>query len=205
VQPAWAWNWLQALREAQGLSADAPVCAVQGPRDASYRQRDIDTAALVRHLASSPPGRDPVTVVAHSSGSFVAQHWLRQMLAAGQRQMLARVHYYNLDGDIGEGEHAIDAALIATLAQVHAVYAVRASGDESANAAAMRALHALAPQQVRLHALAVPDSGCKPKARWCLHDALIRQHPHDPGGFNLEHDYGGLDARHPVQSSYLVR
>lgn len=216
VPPAPAWAWTRALLPAAALPRGALVCSVQGPRDAGYRHEDLDTPALLARLGPAPAGPPPaeagapsLTVVAHSSGAFVAQRWLRSLPPAWQ----ARVRYFNLDGGIGSGERAIDRALIEALHEVHAVWAGDGRGGESANAAAMRALHALAPERVRLQRLPALEGVCappeQPRARWCLHQVLIVQRPARSDGFDLERDYGEAappgtpGAARPVQDAYL--
>ena len=199
-----AWHWGRALAAA-GFDDNPPatLCAARGPQDASYRQKDIDTGAFARAWVAHPP-RGTVTVVAHSSGSFVAQHFLRQLRDAGGESILTRIDYINLDGAVGEGERAIDVEMIATLGGVRAVYAIDPNtSSESANASSMRRLHALAPAKVTLIALPVPDAGCNPGAQWCLHNALITRRPHNAATFDLRRDYGEIDHLHPVEDAYL--
>ena len=199
-----AWHWGQALATV-GFATAPPAlrCAARGPQDASYQKKDIDTGALAEALIAHPPAGD-ITVVAHSSGSFVAQHFFRQLRDKGGASLLAHIHYVNLDGAIGEGERSINADVIAALASVRAVYAIDLHpGSESANASSMRRLHALAPERVKLIALPVPDAGCNRGAKWCLHNALINRKPYNPASFDLKRDYGEINAAHPVEASYL--
>lgn len=204
VQPEWAWHWLQAV------SAELPParragtrCVLRGPQDARFRQRDdLDLAAWAEALRSRATS-GPVHLVAHSSGSFVAHRLLRLLADAPDGgALLGRIHYVNLDGGVGEGDLAIDAALIARLASVQAVAAADGTG-ESANAADMRILVALAPERVRLTVLDGRDAGCAPGARWCLHMLPINRRPHRPEGFDLARDYGAIGPAHPVQVDYL--
>jgi hypothetical protein len=207
VQPAWAWRWALALARSPHLPHPmAWICAVQGPADSTYRRKDIDTSALAREVTTTTAkGPGPVTVVAHSSGAFVAHHWLQQLRQQGAAALLGQVRYFNLDGDIGRDERALDSGLIDALAEVHAVYAVDRHSNppgESANAKAMRALHALAPTKVRLHTLDAGSAGCAGGARWCLHSALVTQRPHNPNTFDLAQDYGALSGERPVQDGF---
>jgi hypothetical protein len=198
-----ARHWGRALMAA-GFEDNPPdtLCAARGPQDASYRQKDIDTGALARWVVGAPSGE--ITVIAHSSGSFVAHHFFRQLREADGAPVLARIHYINLDGAVGEGERAIDAELISALASVRAVYAVDTNtSSESANASSMRRLQTLAPEKVTLIAMPVPDSGCNPGAKWCLHNALINRKPYNPASFELKRDYGEINVAHPVEASYL--
>ena len=204
VHAAWAWHWLQALEDtgSLALAPQALRCVVRGPQDSSFKRKDIDTAALAGRLgaAVAPDRRAPaLTVIAHSSGAYVAHHWLRQLPA----NWWPRIRYYNLDGDIGVEERELDRALIQALASVTAVYASDGQGGESANADRMRALHALDPQRVCLRELRAEDGVCAAGARWCLHEVLITQRPHDATGFDLARDYGRIGPGRPVQDGYL--
>lgn len=209
VRPEWAWHWLKALQaEAFAGQAMGSLCAVRGPRLASFEPPDIDVEALAATLRTQlgdAGARAPLHVIAHSSGSFVAQRLLHALRAQGAQTLLARVHYANLDGDGGSGPRELDADLVAQLAQVRVVLArdgIR--GSESANANAMRALAARYPVKVRLVELDASHSGCQPQARWCLHMVPITHRPHDPRRFDLARDYGGLGAERPVQTGYLT-
>jgi pimeloyl-ACP methyl ester carboxylesterase len=199
-----AWHWGTALAAA-GFAADPPamLCAARGPQDAGYKAKDIETGAFAAALIANPPGGE-ITVIAHSSGSFVAQHLFRQLRDSAGSSILARIHYINLDGAVGEGERAIDAEMIAALASIRAVYAMDPNtSSESANSSSMRRLHALAPGRVTLMALPVPDAGCNKGAQWCLHNALINRRPYNPASFDLKRDYGEINAAHPVEVAYL--
>ncbi|MFY7974183.1 MAG: hypothetical protein ACOVOT_07135 [Rubrivivax sp.] len=209
-----AWGWAQALAGRSRVAVQGLRCAVRGPQDSRYREEDVNTATLARHLIGLPVAAAGTTsgrivVVAHSSGAFVAQRWLRQLREQGAPglALLARIEYHNLDGDIGSGERELDAGLIAAMASVQAVYAVDGAGGESANAAAMRALHALAPQRVRMRVLRAEPGACapatEPGARWCLHQTLITPRPSRRAGFDVQADYAGAAAG-KAQSAWLV-
>jgi hypothetical protein len=205
VQPSWGWTWLSALDQAAPVR-HATLCLVRGPQDARFTPPDIDTAALALALHERLAPDTPVTLVAHSSGSFVAHRLLRQWRALAGPATLGRVHYVNLDGAVGSGELGMDAELVAQIGRVTAAYAVDARSSpagESANAEAMRRLHAMAPARVRLLALPADDAGCNPGARWCLHSVLITRRPHDPARFDLARDYGAIGPAHPVQAGFL--
>lgn len=208
VRTEWVWHWLQALHR-DGFSGKAmgSLCAVRGPQLASFEPPDIDVEGLAAELRTrldEPGASAPLHLIAHSSGSFVAQRLLQALRAQGAESLLARVHYVNLDGDGGSGARELDADLVARLADVRAVFARDAqSGSESANAGAMRALAARHPGKVRLVVLDASRSGCQPLARWCLHMVPITVRPHDPARFDLARDYGNLGAERPVQTGYL--
>lgn len=205
AQGDWVLRWAQALREQlPGSAAQAGLCAVPGPADAAYVREDIDVGGLADAVLAAPASAAPVWVVAHSSGSFVAQHWLHEVaLRPAALAYLARVRYFNLDGDAGSGAHALDAGLLRQLGAATAVYVRGGGGDVSANAGAMQALAQGSGGRVRLLALDGSASGCLPGARWCLHDVVVTRRPHDPAGFDLQRDYGSLDEAHPVQADYL--
>ncbi len=206
VRPEWAWHWLQELQSAAWAGQSMGLrCAVRGPSDASFVAKDIDTAAFASFLRKQiPAGKAPLTFIAHSSGAFVAQHLLQQLRKQGAVELLQRIRYITLDGAIGRGDRELDADLVRQLASVQAVLAQHGpQGMESANAGAMRELALRYPGRVRLQVLDASDSGCQPRARWCLHQVLINRRPHDPVNFDLARDYGQIDSENPVQWDYL--
>jgi len=206
VKPEWAWRWLQALQSATGAGkATGLVCAVRGPADASFVAKDIDARAFAVSLQEQMgSGSAPISFIAHSSGAFVAHYLMQQLRKQGAAGLLARIRYINLDGAIGRGDRELDADLVRQLASVEAVLARSAQdGMESINAGAMRELALRYPSAVRLRVLETADSGCEPRARWCLHQVLVNRRPHDPRNFDLARDYGQISAAHPVQWDYL--
>ena len=48
-------------------------------------------------------------------------------------------------------------------------------------------------------------SGCAAGAKWCLHDALVTERPHNPETFDLEKDYQGFLPDRPAAVAYLRR
>jgi hypothetical protein len=204
VQPEWAWHWLQALSAALPPTWSAGTrCVLRGPNDARFQHRDDIDLAVWAEALRAKLSEGPVRLIAHSSGSFVAHRLLRLLAESPDgAALLGRIHYVNLDGAVGVGDLALDAALIARLASVQAVAAADGTG-ESANAAAMRELVALAPDRVRWTLLDGRDAGCAPGARWCLHMLPITRRPHRPEGFDLARDYGAIGPAHSVQVDYL--
>jgi hypothetical protein len=120
--------------------------------------------------------------------------------------VLARIEYINLDGGVGEGVRRLEPALIARLKGTPAVY-VHAPTQKtySPNSADMQELSNLAPDKVRLVELAGDQAGCKLGAKWCLHEVVVNRRPYNPTRFDLERDYGRIDADHPVQIDYLPK
>jgi hypothetical protein len=201
-----AQHWAGALAEAgwrPGAVGDR--CAVRGPAKASFKPADIDTEALAAERAAAwALGTAPITVVAHSSGAFVAHRVLQHWRDQGHHALLRRVRYFNLDGDMGSGPTALDRDLISRLDAVLAVSARDpVNGDQSTNAAAMSRLAALAPGAVQRVVVDASGSGCNPGAAWCLHQVLVTQRPHNPAGFDLLRDYGRIGPERPVQAAYL--
>ena len=47
-------------------------------------------------------------------------------------------------------------------------------------------------------------SGCAAGAKWCLHDALVTERPHNPETFDLEKDYQGFLPDRPAAVAYLA-
>ena len=46
-------------------------------------------------------------------------------------------------------------------------------------------------------------SGCRAGAKWCLHDALVTERPHNSETYDLERDYQGFLPDRPASVAYL--
>jgi hypothetical protein len=167
------------------------LVAVKGPDDAAYlRRADIANSALAAELTRA--GYGAVTLLAHSSGAYVAEELLGQL--APTAGALARVRYYVLDG--AARDLAPHRASLGTLRFVYA----KDGALLSRNAAAMQAAAAaagLAPFEVR-----ATGSGCV--AADCLHDAVIIGRPWSSTTFDVARDYTQFAADRPVVTSYLA-
>lgn len=167
------------------------LVAVKGPDDAAYlRRADIANSALAAELTRA--GYGAVTLLAHSSGAYVAEELLGQL--APTAGALARVRYYVLDGAARDlAPHR------GSLGYLRFVYA-RDGALLSRNATAMTAAAAAAgsaPFEVR-----AAGSGCV--AADCLHDAVIIGRPWSPTTFDVARDYTQFAADRPVVTSYLA-
>jgi len=167
------------------------LVAVKGPDDPAYlRRADIANSALAADLTRG--GYGAVTLLAHSSGAYVAEELIGQL--APTSGALARVRYYVLDGAARDlAPHR------ASLGSLRFVYA-RDGALLSRNASAMQAAAAAAggaPFEVR-----ATGSGCL--AADCLHDAVIIARPWSPTTFDVARDYTQFTADRPVVTSYLV-
>lgn len=167
------------------------LVAVKGPDDPAYlRRADIANSALAAELTRA--GYGAVTLLAHSSGAYVAEELLGQL--APTAGALARVRYYVLDGAARDlAPHR------ASLGYLRFVYA-RDGALLSRNATAMTSAAAAAgsaPFEVR-----AAGSGCV--AADCLHDAVIIGRPWSPTTFDVARDYTQFAADRPVVTSYLA-
>jgi hypothetical protein len=190
--------WADALFSA-ALAAEsvAWLVAVKGPDDARYLTRnDIANSQLAAELTGRRSGKTygTVVVIAHSSGTYVAEELFSQL--APTNGALGKVRYYDLDGD------ARDLATVrASLERVRFVYA-KDGALLSRNAAAMQSAAAAAgvPPFV-VDASSFGGSGCITAN--CLHDAVILRKPYDPSTFDVARDYTMFSADRPVVTSYL--
>ena len=167
------------------------LVAVKGPDDPAYlRRADIANSALAAELTRA--GYGAVTLLAHSSGAYVAEELLGQL--APTAGALARVRHYVLDGAARDlAPHR------ASLGFLRFVYA-KDGALLSRNATAMQSAAAaagLAPFEVR-----ATGSGCT--AADCLHDAVIIGRPWNPTTFDVARDYTQFAADRPVVTSYLA-
>jgi len=201
VKEAWARAWVDELyRTALSRRGIRYLCAVRGPAAVDYAGREIGNAALASHLLTRERGL--VIIAAHSSGSFVAHELLAELEAMGAQGtgLLGRTVYFNLDG----GESGLTPAIVSHLRRAYFVYAEDSTtGTFSANAATMMDMgtrYASAGGTLKVNAA---RSGCAAGAKWCLHDALVTERPHNPETFDLERDYQGFLPDRPAAVAYL--
>ena len=201
VREAWARAWVDGVyRTALVRRGIRYLCAVQGPATVDYAGREIGNAALGAWLLGHPRGL--VVVAAHSSGSFVAHELFAELVAMGERGagLLRRTVYFDLDG----GEAGLTPAIVAQLRRAYFVYADDSTtGTRSANAATMIELGARYASAGGVLAVNASRSGCRAGARWCLHDALVTERPHNPTTYDLERDYQGFLPNRPAAVAYL--
>jgi hypothetical protein len=202
VKDVWARAWVdEVYRTALAQRGIRYLCAVRGPAEVDYASREIGNGALAARFLAQPRGL--VIIAAHSSGSFVAHELFAELEAMGPRgaAMLGRMVYYDLDG----GEAGLTAAIVAHLRRAYFVYADDSTtGTRSANAGTMIDLgtrYAAAGGVLEVNAA---RSGCRAGARWCPHDALVTERPHNPETFDLERDYQGFLPDRPAAVAYLA-
>ncbi len=201
VKEVWAQAWVdEVYRTALARRGVRYLCAVRGPAEVDYAGREIGNSALAAHLLTRPRGL--VIIAAHSSGSFVAHELFGELEALGLQGtvLLGRMVYYDLDG----GESGLTPAIVDHLRRAYFVYAEDSTtGTRSANAATMIALGTQYSDEGGVLAVNAARSGCKPGAKWCLHDALVTERPHNPETFDLEQDYQGFLPDRPAAVAYL--
>lgn len=193
-------SWAKALLPAAGLRP-RHVYAIQGPKDVGYAAKEIRNSDIVaRYSRERAPTN--VTVIAHSSGSYVAHEFLSQLDGAGLLDgigaLAGKVDLRNLDG--GTGLPTTTAKKLRSVLCVYAEDATLAQG-RSANAATMLAGCAAGASPFRVAYSSTP-TGCNDGARWCLHDAVVTTRPHNPANFDLARDYADFRGR-AVVTDYL--
>lgn len=208
----WVNNWCEELfkNKLKDLGV-LHLLSVKGPDEVCYNTKEIDLKSLagfVKNIIFATYFIDKVIVIAHSSGSFVANEFLNLMYGtngiAKDSFYVNKVHYFNLDGGTGSNECgvSIDTSTIKHIKKVYAVAAFDSTTNlYSANYETMKTLAELFGEKSELVLLNASDSGCQDK--WCLHDALIISKPHNPNKYDLEKDYQLFDEKRKVQTDYL--
>jgi hypothetical protein len=205
-QEKWVQRWCdETIRVKNDLLGVGHLYAVKGPDDASYKKGEIENSKLVAHLAaeSRAKGAAVVTVIAHSSGTYVADELFANMKKGTGNlpaDTVGKVEYFNLDG----GGPA-DPALVKRFAHVHFVWAHDAKiKADSHNASGMKSLGSQYTAQGGGVQVDADGSGCDgSNGLWCMHDALINTRPHNPRMFDLVHDYTDFAPPRKLVTSYL--
>jgi hypothetical protein len=186
---AWA---TELVNEKLGANGIGHIYAVKGPADASYSAREIQNTKLRAHMAMLPIA--PITVVAHSSGTYVAHELLGQL--GNDSATLGRIAYANLDG----GGSGLTTQIVSALRDIDFVYArdpVAGLSHNSGTARALAMAYGVAPIEVL-----VSMTGCASGASWCVHDVVITHRPHNPNSFDVANDYTDFVNR-SVTTEYL--
>jgi len=212
VKQEWANNWITQLANSTSISLKfSHLFAVKGPDNSLFNNREIDTKRLsnmVDNISSLLFTTDSmhISLVAHSSGAFVAHDFLQQIQKKNP-ELLSRITYFCLDGGIGVSANTwtiLSDTLAKRLGKIYPVCAFDSENNSwSANYSEMHDLCDLSPQNTELIYIDATESGCNPQAKWCLHDALINRMPHNKQKFDLKNDYNLINAEHPVATYYI--
>ena len=205
----WVQRWADEIDRVSGTALGiGHLYSVQGPNTAGYTNGEIQNSKLAAHLAASDraAGASHVVVIAHSSGTYVADELLNQLehgTGGVPADTLGKVELFNLDGG-----GVSDSALVHRLAHTYFVYGCdHAIGRCSHNADGMKSLgqtYASLGGGVEVRA---DGSGCDRSAAgglWCLHDTLINTKPHNPAMYDLKRDYTDFAPPRQLVTSYLA-
>jgi len=188
------------------------LISVKGPDDVCFNlKNDIDIKTLaefIKNIIYATYFIDKVIIIAHSSGSFVAHDLLNFMYAengiAKDSFYINKVHYFNLDGGIGGKDCGIslDTSAVKHLSNIYAVAVYDSSANLfSANYETMKRFYEMYYSKSELLTISTAESGCVDK--WCLHNAVIINKPHNPNMYDLEKDYQNFNDTRKVQTDYL--
>jgi hypothetical protein len=181
-------GWATELVDGElGANGVGQIYAVQGPQDPSYSAKEIGNSKLRHHMATIDDGVSPIFVIAHSSGSYVAQELLGQMYNAASTSELGRITYACLEG----GGTGLTTSIVASLKQLSFVYALdpTLSSGYSENYSAEQSLGSEFAPKATTFEVKVPSTGCDDGAGWCLHDVVVTHRPHNPSTYDLADDY----------------
>jgi hypothetical protein len=207
AQDVYVQRWANELFRKKGAALDiGHLYAVRGPNQSGYANREIQNSKIAAHLgAGRASAASSIAVVAHSSGTYVADE-LFAMMRAGSGGLpadtLGKVALFNLDGG--------GVANATTLGMMNSAWFVYACDDTtqrcSRNAGGMKARGAQYASLGGTIEVDASGSGCNGQASgglWCLHDALINTRPHNPLMYDLRRDYTNFTGARAVVTSYL--
>ncbi|MBX3223391.1 MAG: hypothetical protein KF795_22960 [Labilithrix sp.] len=211
AQDVYVQRWANELYRKRGTALDiGELYAVRGPNQSGYANREIQNSRIAAHLgANGAAGRaaraSSIIVVAHSSGTYVADE-LFAMMRAGSggvpAKTIEKVSLFNLDGG-----GVANPTTLRMMAGAWFVYACDATiGRCSHNASSMKARGAQYASLGGALLVNANGSGCSKTLNgglWCLHDTLIINRPHNPAMYDLRNDYTNFTGSREVVTSYL--
>jgi hypothetical protein len=205
----WVQRWADELDRVEGTALGiGHLYSIQGPNTAGYTNKEIQNSKLAAHLAASgrAAGATNIVVLAHSSGTYVADELLNQLsrgTGGAPADTLGKIQLFNLDGG-----GVSDSALLHRFAHSYFVYACdHTIGRCSHNADAMQSLGGTYASLGGAVEVRADGSGCDRSAAgglWCLHDTLINSNPHNPAMYDLKRDYTDFAAPRHLMTSYLA-
>jgi len=207
AKDAWVEGWSDELYRARGKALGiGQLYAVRGPNQSGYANQEIGNSKLAAHLgAGRAAAAEKIVIVAHSSGTFVADELLGQLrTGAGgvPADTLGKTTVFNLDGGGGS-----DSATLKKLANLYFVYACDAAiGRCSHNAESMKASGQTWASLGGPIKVIADGSGCSASAAgglWCLHDTVVTTRPHNAAMYDLANDYTDFKGGRKVVTSYL--
>lgn len=208
----WVNRWCEELyNQKVKLLGAKHLFSVKGPEDVCYKEKEINLnklAEYIKNIIYATYFVDKVIIVAHSSGSFVANELLNILYGkngiAKDSFYVNKLYYFNLDGGIGGDDcgESLENEVINSIVKIYAVAAYDSTTKMySSNYEAMKQLSESYGDKSELIVVDATNSGCTDK--WCLHDALIINKPYNPDKYDLERDYTLFDMQRRVQTEYL--
>jgi hypothetical protein len=204
----WVQRWADELYRAKGAALGiGHLYAVRGPDRADYSNHEIQNSKLAAHLGMSnrAEGATSLVVIAHSSGTYVADELLRQLdrgLGGVPADTMGKIQLFNLDGG-----GVSDSALLHMFAHAYFVYGCDGTINRcSHNAEAMKSLGQEYASLGGAREVDADGSGCSATESgglWCLHDTLINTKPHNPAMYDLKNDYTDFTGTRHLVTSYL--
>lgn len=203
VKLEWAENWSKCISSAMNLS-NYQIISVKGPDDVFYKNKDnINVDSLATYFIVRD--YDTVIVIAHSSGSYVAQNFFHVLYQKDKvKKNKNKFFYFNLDGGVGDNDNQtlLTSEIANYLNKIHTVYVYDELSDTySPNFQEMIEIgkNYINAETIKL----IPkEQICNAKAKWCLHDYLINLYPFNKDKFDLEKDYNYI-KQETVNVEYL--
>jgi len=205
VKQNWVNNWVNSLNEFYlNKKSFGKLYSVKGPNDVLFKNKsDINIDSLIIHLKTQINENIEIVISAHSSGSFVANYFLNNLLNSVNE--IPYITYFNLDGGIGEEETYLDSNSALKITKIYPVSVFdKSKNTYSANHQTMIEFAELYKNAEHIQ-INISQSSCDKNGIWCLHDRLIITNPHNPTTFDLEKDYNNFSKENPPAIEYLKK
>ena len=222
----WVQKWTEELYKARLKEFNiGMIIVVKGPVEEYYDSREIEIKEMTKRFVTAYQqyGFNETYLIVHSSGVFPAHQMFDFLYIGGDdpttKKMNARkleildpkgitknrITYIMLDGELGIPKgYTLKEKMVENLKKIYSFYAVDAeTGTRSGMAhEAIKVKYAF-QTKTTLYKYIAKNSGCKPDAKWCVHETLITTRPHNPARYDLEKDYQFFDSTRKVVTGYM--
>lgn len=116
-----------------------------------------------------------------------------------------KISYIMLDGELGIPKgYTLTERMVKNLKHIYSVYAIdEKTGTRSGLYHEAIKVKQSYPDKTTDFLVRSQNSGCRPNAKWCVHETVITTIPHNPSGYDLEKDYQYFDSNRQVVFEYM--
>jgi len=223
---SWVQKWTEELYKAKLKEFNIGlIIVVMGPVEEYYDSRDIDIPKMTRRFVAAYEefNFDQTYLIVHSSGVFPAHQMFDYLYIGGNdpknKKMKMRklekldpkgitkekITYIMLDGELGKPKgYTLVKEMVQNLKKIYSFYVVdAATKTPSGMAHEAKKVKEEFPDKTILYKHIAENTGCNPGAKWCVHETLIINRPHNPARYDLEKDYQLFDSTRKVVTGYM--